>query len=642
MTITVNVSDGAATTPGTFTVTISPINDTPTVTAITDQTITEDSVMGPLIFSIGDIETPVGSLLVTASSSNQALISDAQLVLGGAGIDRTVQATPVLNQSGTAAITITVGDGTDTTTTIFNLTVTPLNDPPTAMDDGFSANPGAVNVPLDVLGNDVDPDLPTDTLTIVSTGTPSAGGTINNTGSQLLYSPASGFSGTETFSYTVEDGAMAGSIATVTVVVSSNGLTHYWKLDELSAPYSDTVGSAPSTCATCSVSVSGLIGTAQNFDGIGNELSVVSTAAINWYSGQSFGIEFWIRKNTACIGDDAVVGRSDSQTQLNWWVGCDNSGSAVFELFDEAGTGQRLTAVTNIADGQWHHVAAVRDAGTGQNRLYVDGTLEASVNIGYTAGFTSQSADLTIGWLDNTATDYHFGGTIDELAIHAGVLSDAAISQHFLDGSVGLRRGYLGCTGPARIMPLGDSITRRQGYRPQLYFDLVGANYDVDFVGSLADSSGTHDRDNEGHSGFTISDIGTNLNGYLTVNPPHVILLHIGTNEDPSFPYPSVTGVEDLLNIIKAFNPDISVVVARIINKVPNEPLVTQFNDDVASMVSTRVSSGDKILRVDQESALNYVDDMDPDGIHPNAAGFAKMVPVWFNSLASFLPVCPP
>jgi hypothetical protein len=189
-------------------------------------------------------------------------------------------------------------------------------------------------------------------------------------------------------------------------------------------------------------------------------------------------------------------------------------------------------------------------------------------------------------------------------------------------------------------MPLGDSITRRVGYRPQLYFDLLGAGYEVDFVGSRVDTSGTHDRDHEGHSGFTTSDIAVSLSTWLALNPPEVILLHIGTNEDPAFPYPSSMGVEDLLNIVDSFDIDTTVVLARIINKVPNQPLVTQLNDNVAAMAQTRVNGGDRIAVVDHENALNYVDDMTPDGIHPNAAGFAKMVPVWLDGLDSFLPAC--
>lgn len=73
--------------------------------------------------------------------------------------------------------------------------------------------------------------------------------------------------------------------------------------------------------------------------------------------------------------------------------------------------------------------------------------LEALATLAYPDGFTSQTAALNIGWLDDSAVDYYFNGVVDDVAIHTGVLSDIDIARHYLDGSVGLRRGYLGCTG---------------------------------------------------------------------------------------------------------------------------------------------------------------------------------------------------
>ena len=640
VTITVNVSDGTATTPMTFTVTVTPRNDAPTLTAIADQTIDEDTTSGPLGFSVDDIETPAGSLVVTASSSNQALVPDANLVLGGAASSRTIEVIPASNQNGTTTVTVFVSDGSDTTSKNFSVTVTPRNDPPTAVADGFTVNPGTVDAPLDVLDNDVDPDLPADTLTITAVGTPSAGGTVTNTGSQLLYTPASGFTGTETFSYTIKDNAMLSSTATVTVVVPNAGMVHYWRLDEANTPYADAVGSAPANCLTCPSGSAGLIGSAQNFDGLDDALSVgispPSTGAQLRVSASSSG-----RKIVpAALETDAVIGRTDSQTQLKWWVGCSVSGEVMFELFDQSGSGQSLTGTSSIVDGDWHHIVAVRDAGSNQNRLYVDGTLEASASKTYANGFTSQTAALNIGWLDDSAVDYHFSGIVDEVAIRNGVLSAADISQHYADGSVGLRRGYLGCTGPVRIMPLGDSITRRQGYRPPLWFDLTGSSYDVDFVGGVADSCPDnpsqclHDPDHEGHSGDTPADIATSLNGYLTANPPDVILLHIGTNDL------NTLDVEDILNITDSFDPKVTVVLARIINRMTFDQPTTDFNVAIAAMAQQRIDNGDKIIIVDMESALTYPDDMS-DELHPNQVGFDKMAVVWRGSLATFLPVCP-
>jgi gliding motility-associated-like protein len=130
-TITINVSDGSITTPRTFQVTVSPANDPPTITAIANQTVVEDTPTGALAFTIGDVETPAGSLTVTESSSNTILVPVANVVLGGSGASRTVTVTPAGNQTGTTTITLTVDDGTSTTSISFTVNVTPVDDPPT-------------------------------------------------------------------------------------------------------------------------------------------------------------------------------------------------------------------------------------------------------------------------------------------------------------------------------------------------------------------------------------------------------------------------------------------------------------------------------------------------------------------------------
>jgi len=99
---------------------------------------------------------------------------------------------------------------------------TPVNSPPEANDDPFDVLENSSSNELDVLANDSDPD-PGDSLTITAVGTPNQGGTvtINATSDALIYSPATGFTGTETFTYTIEDTHSASDQATVTVTVAA-------------------------------------------------------------------------------------------------------------------------------------------------------------------------------------------------------------------------------------------------------------------------------------------------------------------------------------------------------------------------------------------------------------------------------------
>jgi len=91
------------------------------------------------------------------------------------------------------------------------------NRAPTAVNDviRLSRNAGATLIP--VLVN--DSDLDGDTLTVTSVTAPT-NGTTSNSGNGVLYTPRTGFVGTDTFSYTVSDGKGGSATATVTVTVA--------------------------------------------------------------------------------------------------------------------------------------------------------------------------------------------------------------------------------------------------------------------------------------------------------------------------------------------------------------------------------------------------------------------------------------
>jgi uncharacterized repeat protein (TIGR01451 family) len=133
ITRTVRDADGL-TASNTFRLTVTAVNDPPGITDIPAQTLAEDGTLGPLNFTIGDVETAAASLNVSAASSNPALIPNANIQLGGSGANRTVTVRPATNQFGTATITITVSDGVGTTNDTFLVTVNSVNDLPTIND----------------------------------------------------------------------------------------------------------------------------------------------------------------------------------------------------------------------------------------------------------------------------------------------------------------------------------------------------------------------------------------------------------------------------------------------------------------------------------------------------------------------------
>lgn len=94
------------------------------ISVIADQRIPPDGSSGPLSFNFGNLGTTAGGALqVSATSSNQALIPNSHLVIGGNGTNRTITVTPVAGQTGNSLITISVTDGVWTNRRSFNVVV---------------------------------------------------------------------------------------------------------------------------------------------------------------------------------------------------------------------------------------------------------------------------------------------------------------------------------------------------------------------------------------------------------------------------------------------------------------------------------------------------------------------------------------
>ena len=119
-TITISVTDGDGNvSTSIFTVTVG----APSISNITNKETAMNNTTSPIAFTISDNETAASSLTLTGGSSNTNLVTSANIVFGGSDSNRTVTITPEANQTGLSTITVTVSDGTSTTSDTFVLTV---------------------------------------------------------------------------------------------------------------------------------------------------------------------------------------------------------------------------------------------------------------------------------------------------------------------------------------------------------------------------------------------------------------------------------------------------------------------------------------------------------------------------------------
>lgn len=242
-----------------------------------------------------------------------------------------------------------------------------------------------------------------------------------------------------------------------------------------------------------------------------------------------------------------------------------------------------------------------------------------------------------------------------------------------------------------KILPLGNSITFDQrsndtrpnnvkyGYRLPLYNFLNEAGLNFDFIGSESSGSLYLPVGYENNAGFPgITDLQLlnllktgkrvqppNYNLQITLGPyletytPNIILLHIGTNGNDIAGGTSSAEIEGILDEVDRievlFNVDIPVLVARIIDRVPNQLYVNQLNNNIESMVNDRISNPandaypDNIQIVDMEDSAKIVYIIDSlgtidngivgdmnDDRHPNDKGFFKMAGIWSQAITNY------
>ncbi|MEI8027500.1 MAG: tandem-95 repeat protein, partial [Pseudomonadota bacterium] len=202
-----------------ITLTSEPVNDAPTVAAITSPQITSEDIALAVSFTAGDVD---GALI--CSEANLQYTSDSPSIVAPTGAvswsgtwpNCTGAIAPVSNANGTANITFTVSDGVLTASRVFAFTVNAVNDAPLISNvTNQSTNEDTALNGVAVTISDIDTSLVCATsLSAASSNTtvlPNANITIAGTAPNCTVSmnPAANQNGTATVTLTVTDGSLS-------------------------------------------------------------------------------------------------------------------------------------------------------------------------------------------------------------------------------------------------------------------------------------------------------------------------------------------------------------------------------------------------------------------------------------------------
>jgi hypothetical protein len=205
---------------GMLTVSVSSVTEAPVAVA-DSATVNEDSTANLIDVKLNDTDDDdayadlvISSPAITTTTALGTVTTAGSVSISG----QKLSYTPAANFYGTEVITYTLTDTDGLTDTAGTLTVTVnnTNDGPTAVNDTAST---AANTAVTIAVLDNDTDLEADTLSINSVS-PSSNGTTTISGTSIIYTPNTDFSGTDTFTYEATDTTGQTSIGTVNVTVT--------------------------------------------------------------------------------------------------------------------------------------------------------------------------------------------------------------------------------------------------------------------------------------------------------------------------------------------------------------------------------------------------------------------------------------
>ncbi|MEA5520611.1 Ig-like domain-containing protein [Limnoraphis robusta] len=232
-TFTYTITDGEDTDTATVTVTVNAPGNQPPIAVDDPDNTTEGT---PVPINVLENDTDPDNSPEPLSIADITQPANGTAVLNNNG---TINYTPNPGFSGTETFTYTITDGEDTDTATVTVTVNaPGNQPPIAVDD--SATTGFNRpITLNVLGNDTDPEGNSLSIADIQQDTDNGGQVVIENG-QLIYTPPAGFTGNDSFSYTISDGQGGTDTATVTITVEEPANTAPDAVNDERSTRSDT------------------------------------------------------------------------------------------------------------------------------------------------------------------------------------------------------------------------------------------------------------------------------------------------------------------------------------------------------------------------------------------------------------------
>lgn len=168
-----------------------------------------------------------------------------------------------------------------------------------------------------------------------------------------------------------------------------------------------------------------------NFDGTDDRVDAGSSIGVIGTSTRTFST--WLRTSQTA-GTQTVLGTRNINN--DGWVIQISLNSIMF--YNVKSPSNRISSATNLTDGNWHNLIIVR-AGSGNNKIYVDGVSKTLDNGSENKTNPQSSLNLLIGAGYNTGGVLYrfFDGEIDEVSIFDYALTEENVTSIYNGGVPG-------------------------------------------------------------------------------------------------------------------------------------------------------------------------------------------------------------
>jgi hypothetical protein len=305
----------------------------------------------------------------------------------------------------------------------------PANSAPVAGTDSLTT---VADAPLSftaasLLANDSDPDGDPISVSSVSASS-SGGGTITSPAPQTwTYTPVAGFTGSDSFAYTINDGRGASTVGTVTVTVNAGGTVTPGLV--LALGFNEAAGSAVTTDSSGEGNhgtvreaqfVAGRFGNALSFDGVNDWVTVPDSNSLDLSSAMT--MDAWVRPTARTGWHTLLLKEAGGQMAYEMYAN-DAAVSRPAAYFTTPGGAIRgVTGTAALPLNAWSHVAVSYD---GNNmRFYVNGALVRTQ--ARTGAILTSNGVLHIGGNEVWGGEF-FAGLIDEVRIYSRALTPTEI-----------------------------------------------------------------------------------------------------------------------------------------------------------------------------------------------------------------------